>query len=81
MKCWGRNDSGQLGNGGKQDLWTPNGPDIVQGAISVVAGLDHTCALLLDGTVKCWGENTYGAVGDGSWLERLTPVELPAFCP
>lgn len=33
-------------------------------------GLDHTCAVLLDGTVKCWGKNFRGALGLGDFRTR-----------
>lgn len=33
-------------------------------------GLDHTCAILVDGNVKCWGKNFRGALGLGDFRTR-----------
>lgn len=33
-------------------------------------GLDHTCAILMDGTLKCWGKNFRGALGLGDYKTR-----------
>jgi alpha-tubulin suppressor-like RCC1 family protein len=43
----------------------------------VSTGLDHACALLLNGTVECWGGNQYGQLGDGTTTSSLTPVVVP----
>ena len=62
VMCWGDNDHGQLGNGQfvTQGIYTPpswvrDSAGVLTGAISVVSGDYHACALLSSGAVKCWG--------------------------
>src|SRR5690606_16457937 len=50
--------------------------DVVS-ARAVVAGSQHSCALLMDGTVRCWGSNEHGQVGDGGMENRLTGTQVP----
>jgi len=72
VRCWGSNDSGQLGRSapgvalpdGRVDLGTN------RRAIGVFAGLEHTCAILEDGAVKCWGLNSWGQLGVGDTANR-----------
>ena len=74
--CWGNNLFGQLGDGstGGSKL----GPVRVAGvdaAVRVAAGGDHSCALLVDGSVRCWGSDQMGELGDGgSYASSPTPV-------
>ena len=42
----------------------------------VSAGLDHTVALALDGTVWTWGNNDSGQLGDGSTQPSAVPVKV-----
>src|SRR4030095_7261420 len=48
VACFGGNGRGQLGQG------TGAGVGLERAA-SVTAGLQHSCAALLDGTAWCWG--------------------------
>jgi alpha-tubulin suppressor-like RCC1 family protein len=79
VKCWGRNDDGQLGTGDWTRATTPvavKGLKLPPTAIS--AGGYHTCALLPDGTVQCWGRNVYGQVGQPSTTGAfVTPTSVP----
>lgn len=78
VKCWGRNQLGQVGDG---TTWsTPLTPVDVVGLTSgvqvVAAGADHTCALTTGGGLKCWGSNYFGQFGDGTGKDRWTPVSI-----
>ena len=67
LKCWGQNTHGQLGIGSSTNQNTPHAVDLGTGrtAVSVSAGLHHTCAVLDNGSLKCWGRNYYGELGIG----------------
>lgn len=76
-KCWGRNDSGQVGDGTTAYRVTP--ADVVglaDGVTALTAGYWHTCALAMTGGVRCWGNNIYGNLGDGTTTSQVTPVEV-----
>jgi alpha-tubulin suppressor-like RCC1 family protein len=82
VKCWGRNESGQVGDGTMgTDRYAP--VDVVgltSGVKAVSTGGQHACALMQTGGVKCWGLNSSGQLGDGT-LEspenmQSTPVDV-----
>ncbi len=77
VKCWGNNDSFQLGADSDGDQSAP--VDVIglgSGVRSVDAGTEYTCALSVGGAVKCWGDNTHGQLGDGTTQFQWTPVDV-----
>ena len=77
VKCWGRNDSGQVGDGTTISRALP--VDVVglaSGVRAITAGGYHTCAVLDGGGVKCWGDNDYGQLGDGTQVDKVTPANV-----
>ncbi|MEM9487576.1 MAG: hypothetical protein AAGC55_00460, partial [Myxococcota bacterium] len=76
--CWGKNNRGQLGEGGPTVRDTPGqvialGEDVA----SAQAGRRHTCAIKTDSSVWCWGDNGHGQLGVGSELAyRASPAPV-----
>lgn len=76
IKCWGRNDYGQLGNNSTISSSTPvDVSGIISGASKVSNATYHTCALV-SGGIKCWGANGSGQLGNGNNVAQLTPVDV-----
>jgi alpha-tubulin suppressor-like RCC1 family protein len=70
VKCWGKSDFGQVGDGTFGDdsgvRLQPVTVLGVEGAVQISAGSRSTCAVLGSGSIKCWGFNLFGQLGDGS---------------
>jgi len=77
--CWGRNDSGQLGDSTRRQRNAPVAVQQPEGVTftALTAGGYHTCGLTSAGQAYCWGSNGFGGLGDGtSGTDRLTPVAV-----
>jgi Regulator of chromosome condensation (RCC1) repeat len=73
-KCWGRNDSGQLGNGNFRNTHIPQTPAGLGAVSAMAAGYSVTCAVTLGGAAKCWGFG--GLLGDGTGNSRPAPTQV-----
>jgi alpha-tubulin suppressor-like RCC1 family protein len=81
VRCWGRNDAGQLGTGSTADSSLPVLSLGLAGSVTargLAAGLNHSCAWRADGNGACWGRNASGQLGDGTFTRRLVPVAVPS---
>jgi alpha-tubulin suppressor-like RCC1 family protein len=73
--CWGRNESGQLGDGSTTTRLRATQVTGITDARQVAASEAHTCALRADGTVACWGSNAQARLGTPvSTTSSSTPV-------
>jgi alpha-tubulin suppressor-like RCC1 family protein len=73
VRCWGKGDVGQLGNGLRNQSSVPVAVMGLTGATVISAGLDHTCAVV-NGAARCWGGNAYGELGNNSNMASDVPV-------
>lgn len=80
VRCWGRNDSGQLGDGTMENRSAPSFVSgLTSGVFDIAAGGFHSCALLDSGGVTCWGSNLFGQLGGGTTgLTSTVPTAVPS---
>lgn len=81
---WGGNGFGQLGDGTYQSRDVPGrvcsvdakgcAAEPLTGATAIATGVNHSLALMSDGTVVAWGRNGVGNLGNGTWQDSATPT-------
>ena len=80
VNCWGRNSSGEVGNGLTSDgagiVPSPATVKDVTGAARLTVGYLHACALITDGSIKCWGSNVAMELGAYSNWSSASPISL-----
>jgi len=85
--CFGRGQSGELGNGTNLDSSVPVAVDrsgVLSGltlkSISVSSStsgaLSHSCAIASDDRLYCWGAGLSGQLGNGANVNSNTPVQV-----
>lgn len=77
VRCWGKNEYGQLGDGSLKNRNTPVGvAGLSSGVSGIASGGSHTCAITIEGGVKCWGANQYGQLGNRTVADQSKPVDV-----
>ncbi len=87
VKCWGYNNTGQLGLGDKESRGTRRGqmgdflPYVNLGTdlrvVQIHQVFDSTCVLFENDSVKCWGQNQSGQLGIGDFRSRgIVPEDM-----
>jgi alpha-tubulin suppressor-like RCC1 family protein len=80
VRCWGANDTGQLGDGTDAGRATPVPVAGLTSPIeTVVAGEGHSCAVTAGHRAWCWGVNGGGQLGDGTTTDSRVPVAVAGF--
>ena len=77
-KCWGANQTSQLGDGTTTQQPTPVAVAGVTDATQIAVGPEATCAIRTDGRVVCWGQNANAEFGAETSPEIVTtPYVVP----
>ncbi len=85
VRCWGRNELGQLGLGNTKNLGDKQSvlsacPVSVGSKVEMLAcGNTFTCALTKEGGIRCWGDADFGVLGLSLAVirERSGPLNYP----
>lgn len=74
--CWGRNGSGQLGDGTTTMQVEPVAVSADIEFAELTIGVDHACGVSSDDDVYCWGNGNAGKLGTRSSENKLTPAKV-----
>ena len=75
LYTWGKNTSGQLGDG--TTTHRPYPVKIMDNVKKVSLGDNHSAALLTDGSLYTWGSNNYGKLGNSKGDSCIyTPIKI-----
>ena len=74
VKCWGRDDRGQIANGKVASAVAVTVAEL-SNIDAIGLGQKHSCAAS-GPDVWCWGSNSAGALGDGTTTDSLVPVQV-----
>lgn len=65
VRCWGRGDLGQLGDGLGRPSSAPVAVAGIDDARAIYAGHSNACAVRADASLWCWGTDQRGELGNG----------------
>jgi alpha-tubulin suppressor-like RCC1 family protein len=74
LRCWGKNDDGELGDDTTVSRSSPPAVNAVSNVSDlswVSLGATHACAMRSGGEVRCWGDNSVGQLGTGTTTKVL----------
>ncbi len=74
--AWGKNDYGQLGDGGRSSSRVPVQVANLHNVIAISAGSGHSLALTEGGIVYAWGRNDHGQLGNGGRVNSRVPFQV-----
>lgn len=76
VRCWGMNQSGQVGGAMSGDAVSSRLSGVPRPATAIATGLHFSCALTDDGGMWCWGQGGYGQLGRGDRSNSGTPMQV-----
>lgn len=74
--CWGRNGSGQLGDGTTTMRVEPVAVATDLSFKAITIGDDHTCGISSNDEIYCWGNGADGKLGTRSSDNQQTPTKV-----
>ncbi len=78
LYCWGKNGSGQLGDGETIDSTLPVRSLVYDEIGRFSPGRNHACAVTKEHDLWCWGSNASAQLGTGDTQNVASPVEATA---
>lgn len=79
--CWGRNETGEVGDGTNSGRSAPVAVMAGRRFLRVAVGTGHGCAIDDQRELWCWGDNDYGELGRGTVGRAETPIEVDSAMP